>query len=110
MAKKSGGTPARGATRKKKPDQPVPPEAPPQEPHGPPDPELPENCFPIVGIGASAGGLEAVTQLLEHLPATTGMAFVLIQHLDPSHASQLSEILSRKSKIPVHEVHGETTV
>ena len=67
-------------------------------------------AFPIVGIGASAGGLEAITQLLEHLPSTTGMAFVVIQHLDPSHASQLPEILSRKSTMPVREVHGKTAV
>ena len=46
--------------------------------------------FPIVGVGASAGGLEAFTQLLEDLPADTGMAFVLIQHLDPTHASFLA--------------------
>ena len=51
--------------------------------------------FPIVGIGASAGGLEAFTQLLQALPADTGMAFVLVQHLAPTHASVLAEILSR---------------
>src|SRR3989454_4231793 len=47
--------------------------------------------FPIVGIGASAGGLEAFTQLLKHLPADTGMGFVLVQHLDRSeeHTSEL---------------------
>ncbi len=65
---------------------------------------------PLVGVGASAGGLEAFTQLLEHLPATSGMAYVLIQHLDPTHASQLPEILARKSTIPVQEVRGETQV
>jgi len=43
--------------------------------------------FPIVGIGASAGGLEAFTGVLEHLPTTTGMAYVFVQHLDPSHSS-----------------------
>lgn len=50
--------------------------------------------FPIVGIGASAGGLEAFTQMLRVLPADTGMAFVFIQHLDPHHESQLQPILS----------------
>src|SRR5579863_5223499 len=69
-----------------------------------------ESAFPIVGVGASAGGLEAFTQLLEHLPATSGMAYVLIQHLDPTHASQLPEILSRKSAMPVTEIRGETKV
>ena len=67
-------------------------------------------AFPIVGVGASAGGLEAFSQLLEHLPSTTGMAFVLIQHLDPTHASQLPEILARKSPMPVREVRGDTIV
>ncbi|MEO7649935.1 MAG: chemotaxis protein CheB [Bryobacteraceae bacterium] len=66
--------------------------------------------FPIVGVGASAGGLEAFTLLLEHLPATTGMAFVLVQHLDPTHESQLSEILARKSAMPVSEIHEATPV
>lgn len=110
MAKKSGGTAVRGATHKKTPVKPIAPEAPSPQPSVSSDPEPPESSFPIVGIGASAGGLEAVTQLLEHLPATTGMAFVLIQHLDPTHASELSEILSRKSTMPVREVNGEITV
>jgi two-component system, chemotaxis family, CheB/CheR fusion protein len=60
--------------------------------------------FPIVGIGASAGGLEAFSELLRHLPEKTGMAFVLVQHLDPKHGSVLQEILSRTTKIPVTEV------
>jgi two-component system CheB/CheR fusion protein len=59
--------------------------------------------FPIVGIGASAGGLEAVSELLAELPAATGMAYVLVQHLDPGHASMLTEILGKKSAIPVAE-------
>jgi len=63
---------------------------------------------PIVGVGASAGGLEAFTNLLNHLPDDTGMAFVLIQHLDPSHESHLTELLSKESKMPVAEVRGET--
>src|SRR5262245_39780683 len=57
--------------------------------------------FPTVGIGASAGGLEAFTQLLKALPADTGMAFVLVQHLAPKHESLLSELLSRTTKMPV---------
>jgi two-component system CheB/CheR fusion protein len=73
-----------------------------------------ESCemalFPIVGVGASAGGLEAFTQLLTALPCDTGMAFVLVQHLSPTHASALSEILSRATKMPVAEVHDELTV
>src|SRR5580704_6860242 len=64
-------------------------------------------CPTIVGVGASAGGLEAFTELLSHLPDDTGMAFVLIQHLDPKHDSHLAELLSRESKMPVLEVNGE---
>src|SRR5713226_3410507 len=59
--------------------------------------------FPIVGAGASAGGLEAFTQLLKHLPDDTGMAFVLVQHLDPRHESQLVDILSRATRMLVSE-------
>ena len=60
--------------------------------------------FPVVGIGASAGGLEAFTEFLRHMPEKTGMAFVLVQHLDPTHGSVLQDILSRATKIPVSEV------
>ena len=64
----------------------------------------------IVGVGASAGGLEAFTELFSHLPDDTGMAFVLIQHLDPKHDSHLTELLSKESKMPVCEVKSETRV
>lgn len=60
--------------------------------------------FPIVGVGASAGGLEAFPQLLQHLPPDTGMAFVLVQHLDPHHESALPELLARETPMPVREV------
>ncbi len=60
--------------------------------------------FPIVGIGASAGGLEAFSQLLRELPTDTGMAFVIVQHLDPKHESQLAEVLSRTTAMPVMTV------
>src|SRR5882762_3006079 len=66
--------------------------------------------FPIVGIGASAGGLEAFSELLRHLPVKTGMAFVLVQHLDPKHSSELREILARTTKLPVAEVADGTVV
>ena len=60
-------------------------------------------AFPVVGIGASAGGLDAFTQLLKRLPVDTGLGFVLVQHLDPQHASALTEILARATTMPVHE-------
>jgi two-component system CheB/CheR fusion protein len=58
----------------------------------------------IVGVGASAGGLEAFEQLLQALPHDTGMAFVLVQHLAPKHESILSELLSKSTRMPVIEV------
>ena len=59
--------------------------------------------FIVVGIGGSAGGLEAFTELLERLPRDTGMAFVVVQHLDPRHKSSLAEILGRATGMPVAE-------
>ncbi|MEG5045524.1 chemotaxis protein CheB [Microcoleus sp. B4-C1] len=64
----------------------------------------PNELFPVVAIGASAGGLEAFMQLLSHLPINTGMAFVIIQHMLPSQESVLSVILARSTQMPVHEV------
>src|SRR5687768_6581817 len=69
-----------------------------------------KNHFPIVGIGASAGGLEAFTQLLRSLPLNTGMAFVLVQHLDPDHESSLAQILGRTTAIQVCEVRDRMKV
>ena len=62
------------------------------------------NHFPIVGVGASAGGLEAFTELLKNLPLDTGMGFVLVQHLDPQHESALADLLTRATSMPVREV------
>jgi len=62
------------------------------------------SSFPVVGVGASAGGLAAVTELLKHLPPALGAAIVVIQHLDPKHGSLTTEILSRVSSMPVAEV------
>ena len=60
--------------------------------------------FLIAAVGASAGGVEAFTELLANLPADTGMAFVLIQHLHPKHESMLSDLLAKKCSMPVVEV------
>ncbi len=67
-------------------------------------------AFPIVGVGASAGGLEAFTKLLKHLPVDTGMGFVLVQHLDPEHESALTQLLTRATSMPVHEVTNNQRV
>jgi len=69
-----------------------------------PKPKAKSLKFPVVGIGASAGGLETFTQLLNELPRNTGMAFVLIQHLDPTHPSLLTKALGRATKMPVQEI------
>ncbi len=77
-----------------------------------PLPKEPRNqkSFPIVGIGASAGGLEAFTKLLEGLPANTGMAFVFIQHLAPGQESMLTDILARSTNMVVHKVQNDMPV
>ncbi|MDP3438723.1 MAG: chemotaxis protein CheB, partial [Azonexus sp.] len=60
--------------------------------------------FPIVGIGCSAGGLEALEAFLQNLPADCGMAVVIVQHLDPNHISTLPQLLQRSTALPVVEV------
>lgn len=64
----------------------------------------PSPTFPIVAIGASAGGLEAMVEFLTYLPANTGMAFIYVQHLSPDHKSLLSEILAQKTEMQVQEI------
>lgn len=60
--------------------------------------------FPVVGIGASAGGLDAVKQFLKSVPAKSGMAYIFVQHLSPIYESMLTEILERTAPIPVHKI------
>ena len=74
-----------------------------------PQPDI-SNSFPIVGIGASAGGLAAYTNLLRDLPNDSGMVFVLIQHLSADSPSMLSEILERVTSIPVAQATNDVTV
>lgn len=73
-------------------------------------PATEDKIFPIVGIGASAGGLEAFTQLIGHLPRTTGMSLVFVQHLAPRHESALTELLGQATRIPVSEVRDGMVV
>ncbi len=68
-----------------------------------PEPTEKQEAFPVVGIGASAGGLEAFVDLLKHLPADIGMAYVIVQHLDPKHESMLGELLARATPMRVVE-------
>jgi two-component system CheB/CheR fusion protein len=60
--------------------------------------------FPIVGLGASAGGLEALEQFLNHVPAKSGLAFVIVQHLDPTRKGMLVELLQRSTAMPVVQI------
>ena len=73
------------------------------EDHGMPalDVNAVRKSFPVVGIGASAGGLEAISKLLDALPGDSGMAFILIQHLDPTHASMMVDLLSTHTSMTV---------
>ncbi len=66
--------------------------------------------FPMVGIGASAGGLEALEQFLKHVPERSGMAFVIVQHLDPTHKGILDELLQRATGMKVFQVKDCTPV
>jgi two-component system CheB/CheR fusion protein len=77
-----------------------------------PDPSTPKNTvltrstleFPVVGIGASAGGLKALLTLFEHMPKDCGMAFVVIMHLSPKHESNADKIIQNVTKMPVLQV------
>ena len=63
-----------------------------------------ENPFTVVAIGASVGGLEAVSLLLKNLPSNTGMAYIYVQHLNPDHKSLLTSILGKLTKMPVQDI------
>jgi two-component system, chemotaxis family, CheB/CheR fusion protein len=64
------------------------------------------NSFPVVAIGASAGGLEAVSLLLQNLTADTGMAFIYVQHLNRDHKSMLTTLLARSTKMKVQKIEN----
>jgi two-component system, chemotaxis family, CheB/CheR fusion protein len=66
--------------------------------------------FPIVGIGASAGGLEALESFFSNMPADTGLGFVVIQHLDPKHESVMHELLQRVTSMKVVQVYDKLPV
>ena len=71
---------------------------------------LSDNLFPVAGLGASAGGLDAFRRFVKAIPKNSGMAYVLVQHLLPSHESSLPEILQRETQIPVHEIKDNLEV
>ncbi|NOU48063.1 MAG: PAS domain-containing protein [Bacteroidales bacterium] len=72
--------------------------------------EIIPKLFPIVGIGASAGGLEAFEEFLGNVPEKSEMAYVIIQHLDPTHKGMLTELLQRVTKMKVIQVKDRTVV
>jgi two-component system CheB/CheR fusion protein len=92
------------------------PDTPGKEPPSPPRPRRSAvnaeggGLFPVVGIGASAGGLDAFIHLFSGLPAATGMGFVVIQHMDPSKQSLLADILARSVRIPIVEAKDRMRV
>jgi len=70
----------------------------------------PAASFPIVGIGASAGGLEALEQFLRGVPPASGLAFVVVQHLDPTHKGIMVELLQRCTPLPVRQITDRMAV
>ncbi len=66
--------------------------------------------FPIVGVGASAGGLEAFEKFFLNMAPDSGMGFILVQHLDPTHDSILTDLLKKYTRMPVHQVEDEMVV
>ncbi len=69
-----------------------------------------ENLFPVIGVGASAGGLDAFKKFLKAIPENSGMAYVLVQHLDPTHESLLADLLQKVTAVPVLEISDEIKV
>jgi len=100
-------SPERERARPAERPAPAPAEVPAAEAAPAPRPAAPA-VLPIVGIGASAGGLEALEEFLRHVPARSGMAYVVVQHLDPTHKGAMVELLQRVSSIPVVQVQDRT--
>lgn len=69
-----------------------------------------KGTFPIVAIGASAGGLEAITELLKYLSPNTGMAFIYVQHLSPDHESMLTSLLAKATEMRVQEIQDKVLI
>ncbi|MDF0700424.1 PAS domain S-box protein [Rhizobium sp. MC63] len=71
---------------------------------------MPQSAMPIVGIGASAGGIEALGRFFDAMPPDSGCAFVVVLHLDPKHESEMAHILSARTAMPVAQVRDGMTV
>src|ERR1700730_7420759 len=70
----------------------------------------PVSSFYVVGLGASAGGLGALRSFFEAVPARSGAAFIVIQHLAPDHRSQMVELLATHTPAPVHQIEDGVTI
>src|SRR6185312_10465553 len=68
------------------------------------------NLFPVVGVGASMGGLDAFKRLIRAIPQHSGMAFILVQHMEPTHESMLPELLQKVTRIPIEEITDHVLV
>ncbi len=75
-----------------------------------PAPSPTQTSFPVIGIGTSAGGLEALEQFLRPVPPACGCAFVIVQHLDPNHKGMLAELLQRVTAMPVVQITDRTRI
>ncbi|HET6440195.1 MAG TPA: chemotaxis protein CheB [Anaeromyxobacter sp.] len=86
------------------------PESQGETPPGDAQPQPAAEVFPIVGIGSSAGGLEALEQFLRNVPERSGIAFVVVQHLDPGDRGAFVDLLNRSSPLPVEQAADQTVV
>ncbi|MGB8507218.1 MAG: chemotaxis protein CheB [Pyrinomonadaceae bacterium] len=82
------------------------------QPQPPPQPEPPQQAasFPVIGLGASAGGLQALKDFFTHMPSESGMAFVVIMHLSPNHESHAASLLQATTGMPVTQVNESVRV
>ncbi|MDO8788383.1 MAG: chemotaxis protein CheB [Sulfuritalea sp.] len=110
MARQAPANKPKAAAVKRRVAKPVTTPAKPAKPDVAPGIEPAARPFAIVGIGASAGGLDALEQFLGHVPAGSGMAFVVIQHLDPNHKGMMPELLQRATKMPVVQAKNRMKV
>ena len=106
MKKRAKPERKQASSKEQKPARPEPQGTPPEEGGQ----RSLEAAFPIVGIGASAGGLEALELFLGKVPEGSGMAFVIVQHLDPTHKGIMAELLQRATAMQVIQVKDRTRV
>ena len=107
-ARKKPSRPKKTPQRKPPPET-AAPQRPPEVEDDAPPPRF-NNRVPVVGLGASAGGLDAFKKFFAHMPTDSGLAFVLVPHLDPDHASLMAELIGRHTRMPVVEAADHAAV